>query len=159
MGKEVITQERLDKLDACIKLYKQRPGSLMPVLNECQKIFGCIPMELQKIISKELDTPLSEIYGVITFYHQFSIEPKGDYIIGVCMGTACYVKNAQRLIDEVTTEIGIKPGETTEAYKFSLVATRCVGACGLAPVVNVNADVYGRLHCEGGEMKEIIAKY
>ena len=157
MGKVVITKERLEKFQAFLDVHKGKKGALMPVLNESQKIFGCIPMELQKKISEQLDVPVAEIYGVITFYHQFSIEPKGDFIIGVCMGTACYVKDAQKLIDEITAIIGIKPGETTQDYKFSLVATRCVGACGLAPVVNVNEDVYGRL--EGGEMAEIIAKY
>ena len=157
--KEVLTPERLKKLEACLAVNKEKKGGLMPVLNESQKIFGCIPAEVQKIISKELNIPLAEIYGVITFYHQFSIEPKGDYIISVCMGTACYVKDAQKLVDEVTTELGIKSGETTADYKFTLMATRCVGACGLAPVVLVNEDVYGRLEVKGGEMKEIIAKY
>ena len=157
MAKEVITQERLDRLDEFLETCKTEEGSLMPALNESQKIFGCIPMEIQQRISNVLEIPVAEIYGVITFYHQFSLEPKGDYIIGVCMGTACYVKDAQKLIDEVTAAIGIKPEETTPDYKFTLVATRCVGACGLAPVVNVNEDVYGRL--EGGEMAGIIAKY
>ncbi|MCL1885098.1 MAG: NAD(P)H-dependent oxidoreductase subunit E [Defluviitaleaceae bacterium] len=157
--KEVMTPDRMKKLDACLAVNKVKKGGLMPVLNESQKIFGCIPVEVQKIISKELDVPMAEIYGVITFYHQFSIEPKGDYIISVCMGTACYVKDAQKLVDEVTTELGIVSGETTPDYKFTLMATRCVGACGLAPVVLVNEDVYGRLEVKGGEMKEIIAKY
>lgn len=162
--KEVITPERLTKLDACLAENKVKKGGLMPVLNESQKIFGCIPMEVQKIISKELKIPMAEIYGVITFYHQFSIEPKGDYIISVCMGTACYVKDAQKLVDEVTHELGIVSGETTPDYKFTLMATRCVGACGLAPVVIVNNrdkgdDVYGRLEVKGGEMKDIISKY
>lgn len=157
--KEVITPERIEKLDACLAIYKEQQGGLMPVLNESQKIFGCIPFEIQKKLSKELNIPMAEIYGVITFYHQFSIEPKGDYIISVCMGTVCYVKDAQKLVDEVTAELGIAPGETTTDYKFTLMATRCVGACGLAPIVLVNEDVYGRLEVKGGEMKEIIAKY
>ena len=162
--KEVVTLEGMAKLDACLAIYKQKKGGLMPVLNESQKIFGCIPVEVQKKISKELNVPLAEIYGVITFYHQFSIEPKGDYIINVCMGTACYVKDAQKLVDEVTAELGIVSGETTPDYKFTLMATRCVGACGLAPVVIMNHrekgdDVYGRLEVKGGEIKEILAKY
>ena len=165
MAKEVVTPERMKKLQAYLAENKDRQGGLMPVLNETQKIFGCIPVEIQKIISTELKVPMAEIYGVITFYHQFSIEPKGDYIINVCMGTACYVKDAQKLVDEVTAQIGIAAGETSEDYKFTLMATRCVGACGLAPVVIVNDrinekdDVYGRLECKGGEMKDIIAKY
>jgi len=162
--KEVVTPERMKKLETFLEANKNRPGGLMPVLNESQKIFGCIPVEIQKVISRELGVPLAEIYGVITFYHQFSIEPKGDYIINVCMGTACYVKDAQKLVDEVTAEIGILAGETTPDYKFTLMATRCVGACGLAPVVIVNNrdsgdDVFGRLEVKGGEMKDIIAKY
>jgi len=157
--KEVITPERLKNFEACLANNKNKQGGLMPVLNESQKIFGCIPPEIQKKISKELNIPMAEIYGVITFYHQFSIEPKGDYIISVCMGTACYVKDAQKLVDETTAELGIAPGETTPDYKFTLMATRCVGACGLAPVVLVNKDVYGRLTVKGGEMKEIISKY
>lgn len=164
MKKQVVTPERMEKLNACLAVNKQKQGGLMPVLNETQKIFGCIPAEIQKVISKELNIPLAEIYGVITFYHQFSVEPKGDYIISVCMGTACYVKDAQKLVDEVTAELGIHHNETTEDYKFTLMATRCVGACGLAPVVIVNNresgdDVYGRLTVKGGEMKDIIAKY
>jgi NADH-quinone oxidoreductase subunit E len=162
--KGVITPERLEKLEKCLAVYKEKQGGLMPVLNESQKIFGCIPAEIQKKISKELNIPMAEIYGVITFYHQFSIEPKGDYIISVCMGTACYVKDAQKLVDEVTAELGIGPGETTADYKFTLMATRCVGACGLAPVVIMNNrekgdDVYGRLEVKGGEMKDITSKY
>jgi len=159
MAKEVVTPERMKKLEACLAANKDKQGGLMPVLNESQKIFGCIPVEIQKIISKELDIPMAEIYGVITFYHQFSIEPKGDYIVSVCMGTACYVKDAQKLVDESTSILGIGPNETTEDYKFTLMATRCVGACGLAPVVLVNEDVYGRLTAKGGEMKDIISKY
>ncbi|MCL1842875.1 MAG: NAD(P)H-dependent oxidoreductase subunit E [Defluviitaleaceae bacterium] len=163
--KEVVTADRMAKLDACLSVYKDKQGGLMPVLNESQKIFGCIPLEIQKKISGTLKIPMAEIYGVITFYHQFSIEPKGDYILSVCMGTACYVKDAQKLVDEVTEELGIVSGETTPDYKFTLMATRCVGACGLAPVVIVNDrinekdDVYGRLEVKGGEMKDIIAKY
>ncbi|MCL1845795.1 MAG: NAD(P)H-dependent oxidoreductase subunit E [Defluviitaleaceae bacterium] len=164
MKKQIVTPERMAKLSACLEVNKQKKGGLMPVLNESQKIFGCIPAEIQKVISKELGIPMAEIYGVITFYHQFSIEPKGDYIISVCMGTACYVKDAQKLVDEVTAELGIHHNETTPDYKFTLMATRCVGACGLAPVVIVNNrekgdDVFGRLTVKGGEMKEIIAKY
>jgi NADH-quinone oxidoreductase subunit E len=164
MAKEVVTPERMKKLEACLSANKGRQGGLMPVLNESQKIFGCIPVEIQKTISKELNIPMAEIYGVITFYHQFSIEPKGDYIISVCMGTACYVKDAQKLVDETTAILGIGPNETTPDYKFTLMATRCVGACGLAPVVIVNNrekgdDVFGRLECKDGEMRDIISKY
>jgi NADH-quinone oxidoreductase subunit E len=155
----VITPERMAKLDAFLTTCKGKPGGLMPVLNESQKLFGCIPVEIQKKISQELKVPMAEIYGVITFYNQFSIEPKGDYIISVCMGTACYVKDAQKLVEQACEELGIKPGGTTEDYKFTLVETRCVGACGLAPVVLVNEDVYGRLTVKGGEMKDIISKY
>jgi NADH-quinone oxidoreductase subunit E len=101
---------------------------------------------------------MAEIYGVVTFYAQFSLEPKGDFILGVCMGTACYVKNAQKLIDEITNVVGIKVNETCPEGKFTLVATRCIGACGLAPLITVNADVYGKL-MDPSEVAGILAKY
>ena len=130
----------------------------MPVLHEGTNFFGCIPLEVQKRISEKLNVPLAEIYGVVTFYAQFTLEPKGDYLISVCLGTACYVKGAQQIIDKIKDEIGVEVGETTPDGKFSLEATRCVGACGLAPVLMVNhQDVYGRLVLD--EIPEIIGKY
>jgi NADH:ubiquinone oxidoreductase subunit E len=158
MAKEILTQEKFKKLDEAIEKNRDVRGGLVPVLHEAQTIFGCIPLEVQKRISEKLNVPLAEIYGVVTFYAQFTLEPKGDYLISVCLGTACYVKGAQQIIDKIKDEIGVEVGETTPDGKFSLEATRCVGACGLAPVLMVNhQDVYGRLVLD--EIPEIIGKY
>lgn len=145
MAKEILTKENFDLLAEAIEANKGRQGALMPVLHEGQKIFGCLPIEVQKVISEELNVPMAEIYGVVTFYSQFTLEPKGDYLIGVCLGTACYVKGAQGIIDRIARDTGCPVGGTTADGKFSLEATRCIGACGLAPVLTVNEDVYGRL--------------
>lgn len=157
MAKEVLTEERLTKLDDYIGGLQGKKGILMPILNESQKIFGCIPLPVQEKISKSLDIPMAEIYGVVTFYSQFSLEPKGDYVLGVCMGTACYVKKAQKLIDEITNIVGIGVNDTCGEGKFTLIATRCVGACGLAPLITVNEAVYGKL--DPSDVADILAKY
>ncbi len=154
---KALTAENFAKLDAVINAQKGRRGALMPVLHEGQHIFGHLPMKVQKHISQGLEVPLAEIYGVVTFYSQFSLEPKGQYHIGVCLGTACYVKGAQALIDHISRDLGIAVGKTSENGKFSLEATRCIGACGLAPVLTVNEDVYGRL--VDGDIPEILDKY
>lgn len=157
MAKDILTKENFAKLDEAINKYKGKQGALMPVLHEAQKAFGALPLEVQKVVSRELNIPLAEIYGVSTFYSQFTLEPKGDFLIGVCLGTACYVKGAQPIIDRITKEIGVKVGTTSPDGKFSLEATRCIGACGLAPVLTVNEDVYGRL--VEADVPGIIAKY
>ncbi len=153
----VLTAENFAKLDAVINEQKGKRGALMPVLHEGQHIFGHLPIEVQKHISKGLGLPMAEIYGVVTFYSQFSLEPKGEYHIGVCLGTACYVKGAQSLIDIISRDLGIDVGKTSGDGKFSLEATRCIGACGLAPVLTVNEDVYGRL--VDGDIPGILEKY
>ncbi len=147
----------IEKLKAVIKEKKQKKGPIMPILHEAQKIFGYLPIEVQKIISEELEVPLSEIYGVATFYSQFTLIPKGKYTIGVCLGTACYVKGSQKILDKIKDELGIEVGGTTKDKRFSLEATRCIGACGLAPVITINEDVYGKI--EPSEVAEILAKY
>ncbi|SHK16304.1 NADH-quinone oxidoreductase subunit NuoE [Tepidibacter formicigenes] len=157
MARDVFTKENFEKLDQVIQKYKGKPGALMPVLTEAQKIFGCVAIEIQKKISEELNIPLAEIYGVATFYSQFSLQPKGEYVIGVCLGTACYVKGAQDIIDKLAKELNVEVGKTTEDGKFTLVATRCIGACGLAPVLTVNEDVYGKLTAD--DVDGILAKY
>lgn len=150
-------RDKLDEFKIFIKENKEKQGALMPVLQEAQGKFGYLPVEVLEIISKGLNVPLSEIYGVVTFYSQFSLVPKGEYQIGVCLGTACYVKGAQDLLDKVIEELGIESGKTTPDMKFSLTATRCIGACGLAPVLSVNDNVYGRLKPE--DVKGILEKY
>lgn len=145
MAKDVYTNDNYELLNAAIEKYKGTKGALMPVLHEGQKIFGALPLEIQQFISKGLNVPLADIYGVVTFYSQFSLEPKGENHIGVCLGTACYVKGSQAIIDRISRDLNVKIGCTSENGKFSLEATRCIGACGLAPVLTVNEDVYGRL--------------
>ncbi|MZQ74627.1 MAG: NAD(P)H-dependent oxidoreductase subunit E [Peptoclostridium sp.] len=157
MAKNVFTEENFKKLDQVIADYKGKPGALMPVLHEAQKIFGCVALEVQKKISEGLNIPLAEIYGVATFYSQFSLEPKGDYVIGVCLGTACYVKGSQSVIDRVCRDLDLEVGKTSTDGKFTIVATRCVGACGLAPVMTINEDVYGKIVAD--DVPGILAKY
>lgn len=141
--KLVITNEQIAEFKARISEHKKKPGPLMPTLHDAQEIFGCIPLEIQKIIHEELGEPISKINGVVTFYSRFSIEPKGKHIIAVCMGTACYVRGGQNLLDAFSEALGIKAGETTEDGLYTLEATRCIGACGLAPVFTIDGKVYG----------------
>ncbi|WP_432665933.1 NAD(P)H-dependent oxidoreductase subunit E [Wukongibacter baidiensis] len=157
MAKNILTKENFDKLHEVIEANKGRKGALMPVLNEAQNIFGAVPLEVQKTISKALNIPVAEIYGVVTFYSQFSLEPKGDYVIGVCLGTACYVKGAQAIIDRISRDIDVEVGGTSPDGKYTLEATRCIGACGLAPVLTVNEDVYGKL--VEADVPDILKKY
>ena len=159
MAKDVLTPENLEKLEQIIEEYKDTQGNLKPILHHSQKVFGCVPFPVQKRISDALNVPLAEIYGVVTFYSYFSIEPKGDYIIGVCMGTACYVKNAGKILADCAKEANVEVGKTSEDGKYTLQATRCVGACGLAPLITVNEDVYGRLKADVQEVRDILAKY
>ena len=136
---------------------KNEPGALMPIMQRAQDIFGYLPEDVQNIIAKGLDIPVSDVYGVATFYAQFNLEPKGKYIISVCLGTACYVKGAQLVLDELEKVLGVPAGSTTPDGLFTLNATRCLGACGLAPVIMVNDDVYGRLTPD--QVAGIIEKY
>ncbi len=145
------------KLLEVIEKYKDTRGALIPVLHEAQEIYGYLPIQVQKIISEGLNVPLTEIYGVVTFYTQFSLNPKGKYKIQVCMGTACYVKGSGPILDKLKEKLGIEVGECSEDGEFSLEACRCIGACGLAPVIMINDDVYGRLVPD--EIEDIIKKY
>ncbi|MDR0821034.1 MAG: NAD(P)H-dependent oxidoreductase subunit E [Oscillospiraceae bacterium] len=151
------TAEQENKLLTVIGEYKEREGSLLRILQEAQEIYGYLPIEVQRLISEELNIPLEKIYGVTTFYSQFSLNPKGKYRISVCLGTACYVKGSGEVFEKLQDKLGIKGGEITSDGKFSLDDCRCIGACGLAPVLTINEDVYGRL--TGGELDEILAKY
>jgi NADH:ubiquinone oxidoreductase 24 kD subunit len=152
------TQEQEAKLDQVIGKYRNVKGALMPVLQEAQHIYGYLPYEVQKMVSERMDVSLEEIYGVVTFYSQFILNPKGKIDIEVCMGTACYVKGAGTILERISTIIGVKSGETSSDGKYSLAATRCIGACGLAPVLTVNGDVYGRL-VHADEVDPILEKY
>ncbi|MDD3170787.1 MAG: NAD(P)H-dependent oxidoreductase subunit E [Bacilli bacterium] len=141
--KFVMNDEQVKELKERIQEHKKKPGPLMPTLHDAQKIFGCIPLAVQKIIAEELDESIAKINGVVTFYSHFSIEPKGQHVISVCLGTACYVRGSQSIIDAMSDVLKVKPGETTEDGKFTLEATRCIGACGLAPVFTIDGNVYG----------------
>ncbi len=137
--------EKYDALQAIIARHKGQPGGLMPVMQEAQDVFGYLPMEVQEAIAQGMGKTLSEVYGVATFYSQFSLEKKGENVVSVCLGTACYVKGAQAVLDKMAEYLEIPVGKTTEDGLFTLQATRCLGACGLAPVLTVGAEVYGRV--------------
>ena len=151
------TKEQEEQLYAVIEKYRETPGALMPILQEAQEIYGYLPVEVIKHIAEGLEVPMEEVYGVASFYSQFSLNPKGEVSIAVCLGTACYVKGSGDLIDKISEIIGIQAGETSSDGKYSLDATRCIGACGLAPVLTVNDEVYGRLVTD--DIPGIIAKY
>ncbi|MDR3120388.1 MAG: NAD(P)H-dependent oxidoreductase subunit E [Clostridiales bacterium] len=151
------TQEQEQKLLDVITEISGTKGALISVLQKAQDIYGYLPLEVQKIISEKMNIPLEEIYGVASFYAQFSLNPKGEYKISCCLGTACYVRGAGKFYEKISNELGIKTGEVTPDGKFSLEACRCIGACGLAPVMTINEDVYGRLTEE--EVDKILAKY
>lgn len=147
--KFVLKEELVKELKERIAEHKKKPGPLMPTLHDAQRIFGCIPIPVQKIIAEELDESVSKINGVVTFYSHFSLEPKGKHIINVCMGTACYVRKSQEIIDTLCSALKIQPGETTPDGKFTLAAARCIGACGLAPVLTIDGKVYGKATSKG----------
>ena len=151
------TKEQEAQLAALIAEYKGKEGNMMPVLQGAQEIYGYLPVEVQKMIAVGLDVSLEEVYGVATFYSQFSLQPKGEYVCGVCLGTACYVKGSQAVLDKLCEELEINPGDTTKDGKFTVQATRCLGACGLAPVMMINDDVFGRL--TPAEIPGILEKY
>ena len=151
------TKDQEAKLLEVIAKYKGQKGALMPIMQEAQNIYGYLPIEVQRMIAEGLNVPLEEVYGVVTFYAQFSLNPKGKYNIGVCLGTACYVKGSQEVYDKVSEVLNIKGGEVTDDGLFSLEATRCIGCCGLAPVMTVGEDVYGKLTAD--MIPDIIKKY
>ena len=151
------TPEQAAKLDAIIAECTGDVSMLMHVMQEAQAIYGYLPFEVQEKIAKGMNVPLEKVYGVATFYAQFALSPKGKYDISVCLGTACYVKGAQELLDELSAQLGIGAEECTPDGKYSLTACRCIGACGLAPVLTVNEDVYGKI--TAADIKGILAKY
>lgn len=147
----------MQRVKEAIDRFRDMKGALIPVLHEVQDTYGYLPEDVLHLVSDELGIPMTDIYGVASFYSFFSLEPKGEHIIRVCMGTACYIKGAQSLIDRIGTDLGIKPGETTKDGKFTLEATRCLGACGLAPVMTIDDDVHGRLM--QGDIPKVLKKY
>ena len=151
------TKAQEEQLDAVIASLKDTPGALMPVLQKAQDIYGYLPIEVQRMIALKMGVSIEEVYGVSTFYSQFVLNPKGDVSIAVCLGTACYVKGSGDILDKITQILGLPAGSTTPDGKYSLEATRCIGACGLAPVLTINNEVYGRL--VPADMEGILAKY
>ena len=140
-----------------VERYKNEPTPTMMILEDIQKEYGYIPLEVQELVSKLTGTPVSEIYGVVTFYSFFSMVPKGKYVIGVCLGTACYVKGAQLVLDKFSEILGIKPGQTTEDGLFTIDVLRCIGACAIAPAVSFNGKIYPQ--CKVDNVKNIIEEY
>ena len=152
-----LTPKNFEKLSLFIENHSDKTDGLMPILHEAQDIFGYIPLEVQEIISEELNIPVSEIYGVVTFYSFFSLTPKGRYVIGCCIGTACYVKGGQNVLDKFGELLHIKPGQTTEDGLFTLDGLRCIGACGIAPAITINGKVYPKVKL--ADIPNIIKEY
>jgi len=151
------TKEQEQKLKEAIALHKDQDGALMPVIQAAQHIYGYMPEEVQRMVAEGMGVSLAEVYGIVTFYSQFSLTPKGKYRISICMGTACYVVGAGDVLDKFEKELGIKDGECTPDMKFSLDSARCVGACGLAPVLFINDKVYGKVDVD--MVPEILGNY
>ncbi len=151
------TKEQKAKLDETLAGLKGTKGALMPALQKAQEIYGYLPIEVQTMIAEGLGVPLAEVYGVSTFYSQFTLTPKGKYQIGICLGTACYVKGSGDVYNKLQELLGISGGEITPDGKYSLDATRCIGCCGLAPVLTVNGEVYGKVTVDS--VKDILAMY
>ena len=145
------------RVEEIIAEYKNENTPLMMILSQVQNEYGYIPFEVQEIVSEKLGIPVSEIYGVVTFYSFFSLKPKGKFVIGVCLGTACYVKGAQQICDKFSELLGIKPGETTEDGLFTIDALRCIGACGIAPAVSINGKVYPKMSVN--QVQQVINEY
>lgn len=151
------TPEQEAKLKEVIAAHKGQDGAMMPVLQQAQEIYGYLPIEVQTMIAEGLGCSLEQVYGVATFYSWFSLEPKGKHLIRVCMGTACYVKGSADILAELERHLGIKAGHTTNDGLFTLEATRCLGCCGLAPVIVIDDDVFGRL--VPADIKGVLDKY
>ena len=149
--------EKYAELQRVIDELKGTKGPLMQTMQKAQEIFGYLPLEVQNFIAEGLDVPVTEVYGVATFYSQFSLEPKGKNTLSICLGTACYVKGAQAVLDRIKAELNVTENKTTADGRFTLLATRCLGCCGLAPVLTVGDDVYGRVVPD--DIPGILAKY
>lgn len=152
-----LRSEAVKQIKEICNRYKNEPSPLMIVLTDVQKEYGYIPLEVQEVISAELDIPVSDIYGVVTFYSFFSLKPKGKYVIGVCIGTACYVKGSQNVLDKFAEILNIKCGETSEDGLFTLDGLRCIGACGIAPAISINGKVYPKVQLS--EVAKIVEEY
>lgn len=150
-------KDEFARLSELIGRYRGRQGALIPVLQQAQDLFGYLPLEVQRTISEGLRIPLPEVYGVVTFYSQFTMVKKGKHRIAVCLGTACYIRGAKDILTEIQSRLGIDVGKTSEDGLFTIDGTRCIGACGLAPVITIGKEVYGRL--EVRHVKGILEQY
>lgn len=151
------TDKEQQQLQEVFSKYKGQQGALIPVLQEAQDVYGYLPQEVLESIAGELKLPISQVYGVVTFYSQFNLSPRGRHIIRVCEGTACYVRGAADIIEELQTQLGISSGETTEDLRFTFESVACLGACSLAPVIMINDDTHGRLTKKN--IAKILANY
>lgn len=154
---EVIVPDMYRKIDAIVALYKDKPGSLIPVLQQAQEVCGYLPHAVQRYIAKGMNMSPSVVFGVATFYSYFTLVPRGKHVIRVCLGTACYVKRSEEILDKIKDELDLEVGEVTRDKKYSLEAVRCLGACGLAPVVVIGQDTYGDVAAT--KVMEIVRKY
>lgn len=154
---ETTDQAKLDQIGKIIEDYDSKRSSLIQILHAAQGIYGYLPLEVQRYIAEKLGMPLSEVYGVVTFYSFFSTQPKGKYTLGVCLGTACYVRGGKKIVDKLRDILKIEPGETTPDRKFSLEVMRCIGACGLAPAMTVNGEVYKQVNPD--KLKTLLAQF
>ncbi|NLC63297.1 MAG: NADH-quinone oxidoreductase subunit NuoE [Thermoanaerobacterales bacterium] len=149
--------EKILQVEQILEKHKGEKGALLQILQEAQGIIGYLPYDVLRMVAESLNIPLSEIYSTVTFYSFFNLKPKGKYQIRVCLGTACYVRGADKILERLKEELGVEVGDTTEDLKFSLDACRCVGACGLAPTIIINDDVYGKLTPD--KIPDILKKY
>lgn len=152
-----MSEGKFEQLQAVIDEYKDTKGSLMPVMQKAQEIFGAVTFEVQNFIAEKMDIPMTDVYGVATFYSQFALEPKGEHVISVCLGTACYVRGVQAVLDRLVEELDVEVGKTTKDRKFTLEATRCLGCCGLAPVMTIDGNVYARMTPE--DVTRVLKEY
>lgn len=156
-GLEEFTSDQLRKVDEIIASHRGKPGSLIPVLEQVQEELGYLSMAVQQRVAKGLNIPVANVYGVVTFYSFFTMVPRGKHNIRVCLGTACYVRGGQRLLESLTTTLGIEPGGCTQDRMFSLETVRCLGACGLAPVIVIDEDTHGQV--KPAKLDGILARY
>ena len=152
-----LSEAKVNFIKEVCKSYGNKPGEVINVLHKVQGEYGYLPAEVQELVAKELGIPVSRVYGIVSFYSFFTMTPKGEHPISVCLGTACYVRGAEKVLDELKRQLGINVGEVTPDGKFSLTRLRCVGACGLAPVIEVGDKVYGRMTPD--RVKDVLAEY
>lgn len=157
MCKNQLADEKFKELEEFINNLPDKQGALIEVLHKAQGIFGYLPNEVQLFVGEKLDVPVSKVYGVVSFYSYFTMKPRGEYVVNVCLGTACFVRGAAKVLEEFEKKLNIKVGETTPDGKFTIDVLRCVGACGLAPVVTINNKVYG--HVTEDDVEKILSEY